>query len=540
MKGIEIHCCAIEKSIMSFPMGALCIKTAINQGSNLPKASLYEHLLNDDPVEAAREAASHEPWALGMSTYIWNSEWFKTFAEEFDRLSPETIVFAGGPQMIDHLNGIPSWLDFAVLGEGEVSTVEALEKLYAGTPIEDLRTDGLITKSFLSPVNSTLPDLSKLASPFLSGEADCIIDEYDSVLWEMTRGCPFACAFCFESRGKRIVRDYPNERIEKELDYLIAHDIQNVFVLDPTFNLNPERAKVLMRMLIAKAPHNMHFTFEIRAELVDEELAELFATLNCSLQIGLQSSDKEVVKEIGRHFNKEELSSKVALLAKNGVSFGLYVIIGLPHDTLEKFKETIDFTVSQQPSNIDCFLLSLLPGTDLARRAESLGLVPGDDVMRTVVRTETMDEETIQVALAVKDGMDMFFTKGQSGMWIHVALEALNMRASDLFLRFNNWMVENDRSDEEDIWILQDEFITELFSEQGKENLLPAMKSFMELHQGICFVTDTGEYAEVELSYSLDDLSDLDNMSLISFVENHEMEPNVTTIVMEEDGVRFY
>lgn len=540
MKGIEIHTCAIEKSIMSFPMGALCIKTAINQGSNLPKANLYEHLLENNPVEAAREAASRKPWALGMSTYIWNSEWFKSFAEEFDRLSPETIVFAGGPQMIDFLGGIPSWLDFAVLGEGEVSTVEVLEQLYSGAPTEELKTAGLITKNFLSPVNSVLPDLNKLASPFLSGEADCIINEYDSVLWEMTRGCPFACAFCFESRGKRIVRDYPLERIEKELDYLVEHDIRNVFVLDPTFNLNPERAKVLMRMLIAKAPHYMHFTFEIRAELVDEELAELFATLNCSLQIGLQSSDKEVVKEIGRHFDKEEFSSKVTLLAKNGVSFGLDVIIGLPHDTLEKFKETIDFTVSLQPSNIDCFLLSLLPGTDLARRAESLGLVPGDDVMRTVVRTGTMDEETIQTALAVKDGMDMFFTKGQSGMWIHVALEALNMRASDLFLRFNDWIVENERSDEEDIWILQDEFISELFIEQGKENLLPAMKSFMELHQGICYVTDTGEYAEVELSYSLDDLSDLDNTSLSNFVDSHEMEPNVTTIVMEEDGIRFY
>ena len=371
MKEIEIHCCAAEKSTMSFPMGALCIKTAINQSGFLPKAKLFEHFLTDDPIATAKEAAKRKPWALGMATYIWNAEWFGAFAKSFKRLSPETILFAGGPQAIAYTKELPEWLDFAVLGEAEVSTVEVLKKLQEGTALKDIRMEGLVTKHFLSPVNSSLPNLEELQSPFLSGEADFLMGRYDSVLWEMTRGCPFACAFCFESRGKRIVRDYPMKRIEKELDYLIKHGTKNVFVLDPTFNLNPDRAKKILRMLVKKAPYDMHFTFEIRAELLDEELADLFAKLNCSLQIGLQSSDPDVLKMIGRRFDKELFSKKVMLLVNKGVPFGLDVIIGLPEDNIEKFKRTIDFCVSLKPSNIDCFLLSLLPGTELA---ESLDL----------------------------------------------------------------------------------------------------------------------------------------------------------------------
>lgn len=61
MKEIEIHCCAAEKSTMSFPMGALCIKTAINHSSFLPKAKLFEHFLDNDPVLAAKEAARRKP-----------------------------------------------------------------------------------------------------------------------------------------------------------------------------------------------------------------------------------------------------------------------------------------------------------------------------------------------------------------------------------------------------------------------------------------------------------------------------------------------
>ena len=540
MKHIEIHCCATEKSIMSFPMGALCIKATINHTEGLPEAELYQHYIPDDPIVEAREAASRSPFAIGFSMYIWNSRWFQTFAEEIRALNPEILLFAGGPHTIDFTKGLPSWLDFAVLGEGEISSVLALRSILDGKKPENLQIEGLVTRKYISPVSSKLPDLSKLVSPFLSGEADSVIAEYDSVLWELTRGCSFTCAFCFESRGKRTVRDYPLDRISKELDYLISHDIQNVFVLDPTFNLNIERAKTIMRLLLEKAPAEMHFTFEIRAELVDEELATMFADLNCSLQIGLQSIDEEVSRNIGRRLDKKVFDEKVRLLASKGVSFGLDVIIGLPGDNLNKFRTTINHAVSLMPSNIDCFVLSLLPGTELALRADELGLVPGDDVERTVIRTATMDEHDIRVALSLRQGMDLFYTKGQSCMWIHCILETLNITACNLFSLFMKWMRQTNRSDDEDIWILQDDFIQSLFEKTGNARLIPAIKSFMELHQGICYVTDTCESVTLDLSYRPEDLSKLDSISLSEFAKTHKMHHCSPTIVMEEDGIKFY
>ena len=540
MNHIEIHCCAIEKSIMSFPMGALCIKTTINHTQGLPEAELFQHYIPDDPIAEARLAVSRSPFAIGLSMYIWNSRWFQTFASEIRTLAPEILLFAGGPHTIDFYKGLPSWLDFAVLGEGEISSVSALRSILDGKKPENLQIDGLISHKFISPLSSKLPDLSKLVSPFLSGQADSVISEYDSVLWELTRGCPFTCAFCFESRGKRTVRDYPLDRISKELDYLISHNIQNVFVLDPTFNLNIERAKTIMRLLLEKAPSDMHFTFEIRAELVDEELASMFADLNCSLQIGLQSIDEEVSRNIGRRLDKKLFDEQVRLLASKGVSFGLDVIIGLPGDNLNKFRNTINHAVSLMPSNIDCFVLSLLPGTELAIKASELGLVSGSDVERTVIRTATMDEHDIRVALSLRQGMDLFYTKGQSCMWIHCILETLNITACNLFSLFMKWIRQTNRSEDEDIWILQDDFVQSLFEKTGNAKLIPAMKSFMELHQGICYVTDTCESVTLDLSYRPDDLSSLDSISLSEFVKTHKMHHCTPTIVMEEDEIRFY
>lgn len=540
MKSIEIHCCAKEKSIMSFPMGALCIKTEINRSEGLPHAELHEHYTYDDPVKAAWKAAERHPFAVGLSVYIWNSDWFAAFASALRKKDSGILIFAGGPHTTAYTAGLPRWLDFAVMGEGEASTLSALASVIAGKKPENLQIDGLITRNFVSPVSSRLPDLAKLNSPFLTGEADEVLGHYDSILWELTRGCPFACAFCFESRGKRTVRDYPLDRIEKELDYLVKKDICNVFVLDPTFNLNPERAKIIMDLLIRKAPPSMHFTFEIRAELVDEELADMFAELNCSLQIGLQSCDEEVLKGIGRHFDRELFTRKTQLLASRGVSFGLDIIIGLPKDNLKRFRNTVNFAVSLMPSNIDCFLLSLLPGTELAMRAEEYGLVPGPDVERTIVSTPSFSEKDIAIALSVRRGMDLFYTKGQSCMWIHCILETLNITACNLFSLFVKWMDQTGRSEDEDIWVLQDDFIQSLFEKTQNTKLLPAMKSFMELHQGICYVTDTGEPVRLDLAYRPDDLAQLDTMGLAEFVKSAKARKCSPTIVLEDGEIRFY
>lgn len=488
---------------MSFPLGALCIKTAINSEKNLPKAVVFEHVLSDNPFDCAKQTADRCPYAVGMSVYIWNSKWFEIFACELRRLLPEVILFAGGPQMSSAASMYPEYLDFITLGEGELNTVRALKNNEKGI------------------IDAVVPDLEKLDSPFLSGSADAQMKGTDSVLWELTRGCPFACAFCFESRGKNIVRDYPFERIEQELQYLIDHEIESVFVLDPTFNLNIDRAKKIMNLLLAKAPSYMHFTFEIRAELIDEELARMFADLNCSLQIGLQSSDEKILSTIGRKFNRQIFTEKVKLLSSNGVAFGLDVIIGLPGDSLETFRKTIDYAVSLMPSNLDVFVLSLLPGTELASRKDELGLVSSEDRDYTLKCSPTFSEQDLAQALKIRDSLDLFYTKGQACMWIHCLLETLNITSCNLFSLFAKWMSQTGRSPDEDVWVLQDDFVTSLFEKTQNNKLIDAMKSFMELHQGLCYVTDTCEDAVLDLKYHPDDLARLDRMGLSEFVKTY-------------------
>lgn len=526
MKVVEIHSCAAENSTMSFPLGALCIKTAINKhkfSNHSVKAAVYENYVSYNAEEQAKLCASRSPSAVGLSVYIWNYEWFKSFAKTLHALDKNIIIFAGGPQASVFKTDFPEYLSFAVLGEGEITTVKLLERAFNGETIKQA-------------VQSELPDLNTLESVFLTGQADNQLRQTDSVLWEMTRGCPYTCAFCFESRGNRRVRNFPLQRIKEEFFYLLKFDIRRIFVLDPTFNLDMKRAKEILSFLIENAPPEIHFTFEIRAELIDQELATLLSRLNCSVQIGLQSSDEKVLKAINRTFDRNLFKKNLNLLSKEGVAFGLDIIIGLPEDTLKTFRSTIDFAVSLQPSNIDCFVLSLLPGTELNERQQELRLVTDESIFRNLISSPTFSKEDIESAKELAEAMNLFYTKGQADMWIHCILETLNISACNLFSLFSKWMRQTGRSEEEDIWILQDDFVTSLFEKTSNNKLIPAIKSFMELHQGLCYVRDCGDAVTLELSYTPEELSLLDKISLSEFVKTHKVRRCNPTIDLDYDG----
>ena len=81
------------------------------------------------------------------------------------------------------------------------------------------------------------------------------------------------------------------------------------------------------------------------------------------------------------------------------------------------------------------------------------------------------------------------------------------------------------------------DFISSLFEKTQNIKLLPAMKSFMELHQGLCYVTDTGEEVVLNLAYKPDDLALLDRMSLKEFVKTHKPFYCNPTVSLDDDSM---
>ncbi|MBN2859783.1 MAG: radical SAM protein [Sphaerochaetaceae bacterium] len=535
---ILIISASIEHSPLAFPMGAMSIYTAIRTDDDL--VSTYDASLRhfygdtDDPARSAQEDALNSPDILAISLYLFNREWMYHYLNVFRDLCPDTMIIAGGPDVISSpAELIARGVQYLIIGEGETTVRRFLKDLRDG---KEPQGAGIYSEKRPLLVPAYEADLESLHSPllFLSDS----LPAYPGVLWEMTRGCPFRCSFCAESRGNRRVRSYPFERLEKELQAIISIEVTSVFILDPTFNLEKERTHRILSFLKEHSPEDIHYTFEVRGELLDESTVEQFSGLTCSLQIGLQSSNEEVMKQVDRAFAPDRFHRGVSLLHRHGIVFGLDLIIALPGDTLDSFKESVEYAVHLRPSNLDIFTLSLLPGTEIYDRRDTFALQYEIDSPYEVKETTTMSASEIETAQAIRRGCDIFYTKGEAVMWFIRVVEVLGMTAADFFLECDEYMKVTDFKAQDDTFVLQEEFINKMYRDTDKEEYLPLILSYVELHQGLCYLRDTLDTPVVHLSYTIDVLNRLDEESARVVLSDESVVPYEHDLLLYTMGSR--
>jgi hypothetical protein len=279
--------------------------------------------------------------------------------------------------------------------------------------------------------------------------------------------------------GTRTVRRFPLERIAAELDYLVRHGVRQVFVLDSTFNQDVKRAKLILKMIRKQAP-GVHFHFEIRYEFLDAELAQLFASIVCSLQIGLQSASPQILGMVGRRFDPQEFSRKIALLNHAGVTFGFDLIYGLPGDSLPEFCKSLDFALEQHPNQLDIFPLAILPGTPLAGKSVEKQLQHQSHPPYTILATPTFSARDLATARRLAQACDIFYSRGKAVAWFNSIAAGLKLSPSVLLFAFADWLLaeighdpDPEEQTDETIWSWQRRFLSEIFPRKNVAKLLP-------------------------------------------------------------------
>ena len=95
---------------------------------------------------------------------------------------------------------------------------------------------------------------------------------------------------------------------------------------------------------------------------------------NCAIvDVGLQSAHPPTVQAIRRPWQPGRFAEGLALLRSSGVPFNLYLICGLPEETLATFLRGILRILEERPTRIFCNELCLLNGTELRDRALEYG-----------------------------------------------------------------------------------------------------------------------------------------------------------------------
>lgn len=517
---VTIHA---ERNNLAFPLAAAQLKSAL-PGPLRDRTDLMNFALDDDPQAMAESLLSENYGTVGFSCYIWNADSVNRTALILAKSNRKILLIAGGPQVTAASECLDNRLfDYLILNEGEM----VLEKALAGK-----KEDPAVI------IDGGQVNLETLPSPFLAGQIDPA--GYPGILWELSRGCPYHCAFCYESRNKGWVRRFPMARLEEELNLFIEKGVTDIWVLDSTFNHDEAWCQEFLEMLADRAPH-IHFTFEIRAEKLTRKQAELFGQLTASLQIGLQSSSKKVMAGLNRSFDPRKFKEKIKLLDENFLVYGFDLIYGLPGDTLDGFRKSLDFALSLSPSNLDIFPLSLLPGTLLSEKSESLGLFHDGTTQRLINKHPDFSEDDLKRADRLTRLCDLFYTKGLASMWFSTACRALELSPSVFLERFGIWMDQEGHDLEEalnhDPAPFQRGFLRHSFTWRSKEELYQPLNSFILWHEALNRLMEGEDEVTVELTHDPEALTQLELVGLEYFNDFFPSHRQNWRIYSEENGI---
>ncbi|HAP44339.1 MAG: hypothetical protein A2087_11250 [Spirochaetes bacterium GWD1_61_31] len=417
----------------SAPLGAAQILAYLYKQADI-RAGLALALLaanaDDPPAELLAKVLAARPAILALSVYVWNYPSMLNLAIAARQQLPGLIIVAGGPEAGgDASSSLRAGLaDYVVSGEGELAMARLLRAWLDGSlpPIDAAPA----RRSFCEPVAS----LEALPSPWLDGSLQ--LATYGGAVWELTRGCPFQCAFCYESRGNGPARrEFGLDRLEKELRLFGKQAAAEVFALDPTFNAEPKRMQQLLKLIARLAPNSLYF-FELRAELLTAQQADWLTSVNCQVQLGLQSADPAALALVNRRFDPEQFKAKISLLEERGIIYGLDLIYGLPGDSLEGFNRSLDYALELRPNHLDIFPLAVLPGTLLAAQAAELGLECQSQAPHRILSTPGFGAADLDRAARLADAVELFYNRGRAVMWFMPLCQALHEPPARLLERF--------------------------------------------------------------------------------------------------------
>ena len=101
-----------------------------------------------------------------------------------------------------------------------------------------------------------------------------------------------------------------------------------------------------------------------RPDTITEEKLEVMSKSGAKRAcVNPQSMSRDVLKAIGRRHTPEDVLEAVRLVRLKGMSLNMDVIAGLPGDTPQGFRRTLDTVVSLNPENITVHTLSLKKGS---------------------------------------------------------------------------------------------------------------------------------------------------------------------------------
>lgn len=369
--------------------------------------------INENTGMVVEEVYRHQPDIIAATTWLFNHEQLMHITARVKALLPDNCIILGGPEFLgdnEEFLRRNSFVDCVFRGEGEEAFPKWLTCWNRKEQWKEI--PGLCyldsDKQYSDNGIARVLNFSKLIPP----EKSCFFNwSKPFVQLETTRGCFNTCAFCV-SGGEKPVRALPIDSIRQRLDIIHKHRIRNVRVLDRTFNYHPQRANELLQLFLEYAS-DMRFHLEIHPALLSDELKDKLKQLPkglLHLEAGIQSLNEEVLRQ-SRRMGKlaDALDGLRFLCSLPNLVTHADLIAGLPLYHLNEIFEDVRTLAGYRAGEIQLESLKLLPGTEMRRRADELGICYSPFPPYEVLKTNEISVDELQTARRLSRLLDSFY-----------------------------------------------------------------------------------------------------------------------------------
>ncbi|MEJ8730599.1 B12-binding domain-containing radical SAM protein [Blautia sp. HCN-20427] len=463
----------IHSNLAVYSMKAYCRAFAAH-------IELAEYTINQQEDEILKDLYRKKPEILCFSCYIWNISFIKELIRNVKKILPDTVIWAGGPEVSydaeQFLEEMPEV--FGVMcGEGE-ETFRELTQYYVnlerntekGTELEKI--DGIVFRKG-KEIQKTAPrailDMDTLVFPY----QDMELFHHRIIYYESSRGCPFSCSYCLSSIDKKL-RFRSTKLVKQELQFFLDNQVPQVKFVDRTFNCKKEHALEIWRYIQEHDNQVTNFHFEIAADLLTEEEIALIHTMRpglIQLEIGVQSTNEDTIREIRRKTSFEKISQKVRQVqAGKNVHQHLDLIAGLPLEGYDSFRKSFDDVYGLRPQQLQLGFLKVLKGSYMYEKREEYGCVYKQREPYEVLSTNWLSYGEICRLKGIEDMVEVYYNSGQFTRTI----EALEKEFSDAFAMYEalaDFYEKKGYFGISHTRIRRYEILLEFLEEQGKEDL---------------------------------------------------------------------
>ena len=333
-----------------------------------------------------------KPDIIGLYSVTTEYKFISNISKFIKLNYPKIFLIIGGPHAtLNPDKVVKDSFDAICIGEGEEPMLELanmLQKNEFPSNIKNLwiKKGSVIEKNQMAPFYEKLDLLPFPDRTMWEEYIDYNPDLENNVSILLGRGCPYSCTYCCNHAFSKItdgnyVRFRSPRKIIEEIQ--LVHEeypLENRIYLEvESFNVNNEWAIEVCNEIekyneSLEAPLSFGLNIRITPNANFDILFEACRRANIlDLNIGIESGSERVRKDIlKRYYSNFDVTNTINSAKKYGISYNFFIMIGLPGEAIEDFKETIKICRIYQPKKIFLSIFYPYPGTDLYKLCEKM------------------------------------------------------------------------------------------------------------------------------------------------------------------------